>query len=329
MARPLRIEFPNAYYHVTCRGNARENIVIDDSDRLRFLGLLTRSAEVYQVRIIAFVIMTNHFHLLVTTPQGNLQDFMRHLNISFTSFFNRKHDRVGHLFQGRYKAFLIDADSYLLEVSRYIHLNPVKTEERQQYSIDENVQYLRHFSWSSYPAYIGKKKDPPFLFSEEIFKYFGEEHDERNRYARFVEEGIVTKVPDPLVKATGHGIIGDKLFVAKVKERLDSIPRIHREQPATRQLARRDPDDILSCVEKSFDLRREAILRRGQRSNARSFAMELLYRYGKMKQREIGDLMNVDYSAVSLGRRRLRAALEKDGELQRTWNSLVEDICKE
>ena len=329
MARPLRIEYPNAYYHVTCRGNARENIVTDSADRLRFLDLLARSAEIYQARILAFVIMTNHFHLVVMTPKANLHDFMRHFNISFTSFFNRKYDRVGHLFQGRYKAFLIDADSYLLEVSRYIHLNPVKAEERRQHSVKENVQYLRQFRWSSYPVYSGKKQAPAFLSTEEILGFFGMAQDAHRRYGRFVEEGIGTILMNPLAKAKGHGIIGDKVFVAKLKELLDSISRSKREQPAARHIIKLDPDTILAAIGKYFAIDRELILQRGRRSNARSFAMELLYRYGKMNQREIGELMSIDYSAVSLARKRLRVDLDKDSELRGSWNRLIEVICKE
>jgi REP element-mobilizing transposase RayT len=114
MARPLRIQFPNAHYHVTCRGNARQEIVKSDGDSTAFLDRLSRSGEIYQVDVFGFVLMRNHFHLLVRTPRGHLQEFMRHFNISYTSYFNRAHHRSGHLYQGRYKAFLIDADSYLL-----------------------------------------------------------------------------------------------------------------------------------------------------------------------------------------------------------------------
>ena len=129
MARPLRIQFENAYYHVTCRGNDRRNIFFSDADRLAFLDLLGSSSDIYQTEILAYVPMSNHFHLLVKTPRGNLQEFMRHFNISYTAWYNRRHRRSGHLYQGRYHSFLIDADNYLKEVSRYIHLNPVKIKQ--------------------------------------------------------------------------------------------------------------------------------------------------------------------------------------------------------
>jgi len=116
MARALRIQYPGAFYHVTCRGNERRDIFLGKPDQEVFLEKLAISSDTYNVPILAYVLMTNHFHLLLTTPDGNLSEFMRHFNISYTAFFNKQHKRVGHLYQGRYKAFLVDADNYLLEV---------------------------------------------------------------------------------------------------------------------------------------------------------------------------------------------------------------------
>lgn len=173
MARPLRIQFENAYYHVTCRGNARQGIYVDDSHRSAFLKLLVRSAEIYEVRVLAYVLMANHFHLLVTTPLANLQEFMRHLNISYTSHFNRAHERVGHLYQGRYKAFLIEVDSYLQEVSRYIHLNPLRSPDQARKALAKKREYLREYRWSSFPAYLFPGARRSFLQVQEILTSFG------------------------------------------------------------------------------------------------------------------------------------------------------------
>lgn len=117
MARPLRIQYPGAYYHVTCRGNERQKIYRDDTDYNVFLEKLAVSSDVHNVSLLAYVCMTNHFHLFLMTPDGNLSEFMRHFNISYTSAFNRRHNRSGNLYQGRYKSFLVDADSYLKKVS--------------------------------------------------------------------------------------------------------------------------------------------------------------------------------------------------------------------
>jgi putative transposase len=143
MARPLRIQYPGAYYHVTCRGNERREIFVDATDQQIYLERLSTSLETYNVVLLAYVCMTNHFHVLVSTPEGNLAEFMRHFNISYTSAFNNRHNRVGHLYQGRYKSFLIDADSYLLEVSRYIHLNPVRIAASGRISVEKKWDVLR------------------------------------------------------------------------------------------------------------------------------------------------------------------------------------------
>src|SRR3990172_6988665 len=126
MARPLRIQFPGAVYHITCRGNDRRDIFRDDKDRTTFLDILARSLTTYEVKLFSYVLMENHFHLLVETSRGNLAEFMRHFNISYTGYFNRRHRRIGHLYQGRFKSIVVDEDSYLLELSRYVHLNPIR-----------------------------------------------------------------------------------------------------------------------------------------------------------------------------------------------------------
>ena len=117
MARPLRIEYPGAVYHVTCRGNERKKIFRDNSDRKRFLEILAMSQKIYNVETFSYVLMENHFHFMLKTALGNLGEFMRHFNISYTSYFNRKHKRSGHLYQGRYKSMLIDSEKYLSMVS--------------------------------------------------------------------------------------------------------------------------------------------------------------------------------------------------------------------
>ena len=163
MARPLRIQFGDAYYHVTCRGNSGQETFSNDADREGFLDLLERSSDFYQTEILAYVLMSTHFHLLCKTPLGNLQEFMRHFNISYTSYYNWKHSRRGHLYQGRYKSFLVDADDYLQEVSRYIHLNPVRVGLRSGMGLDEKKKYLTSYRWSSYGDYISRDGREDFV----------------------------------------------------------------------------------------------------------------------------------------------------------------------
>jgi REP element-mobilizing transposase RayT len=151
VSRPLRIEYPGAVYHVTARGNAREAIFNDDSDRKTFLGVLGKIIERYNWLCHAYCLMGNHYHLLIETPDGNLSRGMRQLNGIYTQTFNRRHRRVGHVLQGRFKAILVEKDSYLLELCRYIVLNPVRA---------NRVKHPKHYAWSSYRATAGVSNPP-------------------------------------------------------------------------------------------------------------------------------------------------------------------------
>ncbi|MEW6682133.1 MAG: transposase [Nitrospirota bacterium] len=164
MARPLRVQYPGALYHVTARGNERKAIFRTDADREQFLAVLAQAVARYRLRLHAYVLMDNHYHLLLETEEANLSLALRHLNGVYTGYFNRAYDRVGHLFQGRFKAIVVDKTSYLLELSRYIHLNPVRI--RQPLA-------LARYPWSSYWAYIGRRAAPAWLAREAVFKEQG------------------------------------------------------------------------------------------------------------------------------------------------------------
>ncbi|HHT9135604.1 MAG TPA: transposase, partial [Candidatus Avalokitesvara rifleensis] len=158
MARPLRLQYPGALYHITARGNERKAIFRSDEDREGFLVILAQAVDRYRLILHAYVLMGNHYHLLVETREANLSLALRHLNGLYTTYFNHIHRRVGHLFQGRYKAILVEKESYLLELSRYIHLNPVRAQVASQ---------LQSFVWSSYLDYVGRRRAPKWLTREE------------------------------------------------------------------------------------------------------------------------------------------------------------------
>jgi REP element-mobilizing transposase RayT len=161
MARALRVQFEGAIYHVTSRGNERGDIFRTDRDRQRFLEILAESVEAYHIRLYAHVLMSNHFHLLIETPRANLCAFMQQFNGAYTTWFNVKHKRSGHLYGGRYKAKLVEGDEYLLALTRYVHLNPVKIKSVKNLPLDERRKLLRAYPWSSYRSYAGltRKKD--------------------------------------------------------------------------------------------------------------------------------------------------------------------------
>jgi REP element-mobilizing transposase RayT len=223
MARPLRIEYSGAVYHITSRGNARKKIYSDDEDRKNFFGVLETVVKKYNWLCHAYCLMDNHYHLLVETRDANLSIGMRQLNGVYTQFYNRRHRRPGHIFQGRYKAILVDKDNYLLELSRYVVLNPVRA---------KLVELPEHWKWSSYAATAGLKKVPDYFSVDWILGVFGTDRKTAQRqYKKFVKEGITMK--SPWKELQGQILLGEDSFVEKFKDLLgdkEAIKEIPRQQ---------------------------------------------------------------------------------------------------
>lgn len=332
MSRPLRIQYPDAYYHVTCRGNERREIFRNLDDRKDFLRLLSRSLNIFEVRLLAYALMPNHFHLLVCTPKGNLSEFMRHFNISYTGSFNRKHNRSGHLYQGRYKAFLIDEDNYLLEVSRYIHLNPLRM--KSQKPVAQRWQDLMVNESTSFPGYLHLKDRKTFVHYKAILDYFGGDHRKSiNEYKKFVAEVMERDMPSPLEKGKGTGIVGSDDFIEEIKEifRNDKRhKRLSREQPALRNLSKQiKPDDLIDQYANLVKVSPVELKRKGKQSPQRAMLMEMLYRICNITQPEIGKLLGgIDYSAVSQARKRLQIKIENDPELAKKALQIQNALAK-
>jgi len=224
MSRPLRIEYPGALYHVTSRGNARNKIYSDDQDRENFLETLGAVVERYNWFCHAYCLMDNHYHLMIETPEANLSIGMRQLNGVFTQHYNRRHCATGHLFQGRFKAILVQKESYLKELSRYVVLNPVRAK-----MVKDPVSWR----WSSYCATVGIRKKPDFLKTDWLLGLFGKGMKmSRKRYHAFVREGM--NQGSLWGKVQGQVILGEERFVEKYKCLIDEkralkeIPRLQR-----------------------------------------------------------------------------------------------------
>lgn len=227
MSRPIRIEFPDALYHVTARGDRREDIFEDDQDRQMFLSTLEQAVTQFNWICHAWCLMDNHYHLLVQTPDGNLSKGMRQLNGVYTQASNRRHRRVGHLFQGRFKAILVDSDAYLLELTRYIVLNPVRAGMAKKAS---------DWPWSSYRASVGLAPPAPWLAVDGLLAQFAKRRSlAQQRYAQFVAEGI--NAASPWSNLKGQIFLGDEQFVLRMQARLQSgkddvqIPIVQRRPP--------------------------------------------------------------------------------------------------
>ena len=192
MARALRVQYEGAIYHVTSRGNERRNIFRTDRDRHRFLEILAENVEAYHIRLYAYVLMSNHFHLLIETPRANLCAFMQQFNGAYTTWFNAKHKRSGHLYGGRYKARLVEGNEYLLALIRYVHLNPVKIKSVKNRPLDERRKRLWGYPWSSYRSYAGlTRKKAKMVDHDPLGELVGQGSRRKDvAYRRYVEAGL-------------------------------------------------------------------------------------------------------------------------------------------
>jgi REP element-mobilizing transposase RayT len=214
MARRPRVEYPGAFYHVITRGNQRQRIFRDDRDRKKYLEILSSLKTQFSFRISAYVLMLNHVHLLVESGEVPLSRIMQRLGSGYTQYFNRRHRQVGHLFQGRYKAILCDKNSYLLELTRYLHLNPVRA---------ELVKDPMEYKWSSYASYMGKSQEWAWLDSAAVLEQFsGNLSDARRQYRRFVLEAIGEGHKTEYYEVLEGRFLGDKEFAEETKAKADA-----------------------------------------------------------------------------------------------------------
>ncbi len=271
MTRPLRLELAGGLYHVTSRGDRREDIYRDDEDREAWLRVFAGVCERYNWRCHAYCLMPNHYHVVVETPEANLSRGMRQLNGVFTQDSNRRHDLVGHLFQGRFKAILVERDAYLLELARYVVLNPVRA---------GLVKRAGDWPWSSYGATAGEAPRPKWLEVDWILRQFGRARGRaRERYAAFVAEGVSgRRVWDDLRYQV---FLGGDDFVARFAEAVKPGDDL-REVPR----AQRRPF-VLSLAE--FERKHET----------RKQAMVAAYLSGAYTLQEVGDHFGVHYATVS------------------------------
>ena len=242
MTRPLRIEFPGAFYHITSRGNERKNIFKSLRDRERFLSYLESATKRYAAVIHVYCLMDTHYHLFIETPLGNLSKIIHHINGAYTNYYNKKHERAGHLFQGRYKAILVEADEYAKELSRYIHLNPVRAG-----MVDNPEEYI----WSSYGYYILKEKVPEWLKRDLILACFSSKPGTAMKmYKEFVNGLSGKKYESPLADLSYSFMLGSKEFVSEIKDKFLKKKKADRNLPVLKK-AMDMPD--LEMIEEAVD----------------------------------------------------------------------------
>ncbi len=320
MARPLRIEYPGAYYRVNNRGNAGETIFTSDRDHEKFLEYLATLHERFSVKIHSYCLMSNHYHLLIETPQANLSAAIQWLNVSYAAWFNKNRKRQGHLFQGRFKAVLVDADDYLAQVSRYIHLNPVKA------GITAAPQDYR---WSSYSDFI-KERTPPEWLDCSLLTFFGSQRKSAvKKYRDFVEVVDTLNLENPNSLSLAGGIIGDTDFVDWVQEMFLNDKSNLKEIPESRKL---NPaiavDTIVDRVAGENGVAQELIRSKGKKRNQlREIAVYLSRRLSNLSGVELGRYFGgVSGAAISAGCRRFEKKMELDAKLRKRVEQLQSQI---
>jgi len=321
MGRPLRIEYPGAIYHITARGNERQSIAFDDRDRAKWLGLLKETVEACNWRMFAFALMDNHFHLFMQTSDGNLSSGMHAFNGSYAKYVNTRHARSGHLFQDRFKDVLIEEEGHWLEVSRYVHLNPVRA---------GLVSKPEQWKWSSYPGYYWHARRLKWIDYRAVLEEFGGENPSgRRAYRLFVAEGLQKELDSPLSAALHGLVLGSEEFLQHVK-RILQARSADEEVTALDQLQQRlrpSLQQVVDTVAEQFGSD-PARWKTGGRCNdlGRAVAAYAARRLTGLPAQTIAEALGYrDTSSVSVACRRTRHAM-KDHRVAKQVQQLMQDL---
>ena len=303
MARPLRLSFENAVYHITARGNRKEPIFYQNEDRKVFLDKIKETFLKYSFGCFAYCLMDNHYHLFLRTLYPNISEGMHYLNTSYTNWFKARHKVVGVLFQGRYKSLIVDENRYCVHLSAYIHLNPYRA---------GIVEDLREYPWSSYPDYIGREASPVELDTSLVLGQFDNDLETaRRKYETYVIENRMMESP---AKESYKGIaLGGSEFLQSIKERIEGIGN-KREVPETKDARAYTAEEIIQKVMDEFSIGREEIFKKKRGNFFRNMTLSLLKQFTSMSLKEIGELFQMDYAAVSQACKRYEEKVKNRGE---------------
>ena len=316
MSRPWRIEYEGALYHLLSRGNQRNDIFIDDKDRNSFLNTVGEMSERFGIDVFAYVLMDNHYHLLVRTRQANLKKAMQWFGTTYTQRFNRRHSRSGHLFQGRYKSIIIQNDAYLLQLSYYIHRNPLRA---------GIVKRLASYRWSSYNIYAYGRTAPVWLSTDLILSQFAGTKDCHQNYRQKVQKYAYEE--KRLFEDLRHGLVlGSKQFVEKIRKKYMPA-KTERSLPQQRQVAKsfnhtsylRKAQEVFECDIKNFV---HAKRLSGSEKEIRDILLYGVWRTGLLKNEQIGHLFGLSYSGVSHAVKSAKIALSKRRKIQTKFDRL-------
>lgn len=322
MARHRRVKFPGAIYHVTCRmiGDSRldqSRLFSATEERERFLERLGERVEEFNIHLYQFVLMTNHFHLVFETPQENCSKFMQSLLTAYTVYYNLRHGRHGHLFDGRFKAKVVEGDDYLLALTRYVHLNPVMVDGIKKRPINEKIEYLRNYQWSTYPSYIGKRKRYDFVVYDPVLAEMDGKRGQRpRRYGEFVESGMAETDEEfeEALKGSPRSIGGEafRMWVDELHAKIAAGHGVAEDVAFRRVTEPMDSAMVLKIIAEEFHVEVEEFYRRRRGSVLRAVAARCLIRYAGQSQRDVGRVLKAGSgSAISKQLTLHKASLEE------------------
>jgi len=321
MSRPLRIEYPGAWYHVMNRGRRREDVFHIREDYDAFLKIVKETVDVWNLKVSAYSLLPNHYHLLVQTPEGNISRCMRHINGVYTQRFNRSHATDGQLFRGRYKAVLVEGDSHLLEVMRYIHRNPLRA---------GLVERLDDYHWSSHPGYLSLAKRWNWLHRDFLLEMLSTDKRRRNsQYLDFVAQGEPEEITAFYAMKKLPSLLGGDKFCEWIKEKYYHLGQ-QQEVPEAQILAL-TPQEIIEQVCNYFKLDEVTLMksRRGVENVPRDMAIYLSRRFCRKNLAEIGECFGLsNYSTVSSAIERIKARKDNDCDLRQQLEEITAQIVK-
>ncbi len=315
MSRPLRIEYPGAWYHVMNRGRRGEDIFLSPADYSMFIEVLRETVAGWHLKVAAYCLMPNHYHLLLHTPDGNLARCMRHINGIYTQRFNRRHKKEGQLFRGRYKVVLVDADSHLLEVLRYIHNNPLRA---------GILPGLNDYSRSSHQGYLSKSKKWKWLYKDFLLTMLTAKKSRQQAvYVEFISHDDSEEIERFYGLKNQPSILGGDIFKDWVKDQFSNLA-FQPEIPESRTLAP-DADDVIAEVCKYFKVSKENIAasKRGTENLPRDIAIYFVRHCCRKTLSEVGEHFGISsYSTVSSAVERIRTRKNKDKKLQKQLKNI-------
>jgi REP-associated tyrosine transposase len=336
MSRPLRIEYEGALYHVMNRGNQRQDVFLKKIDCETFLEKLEHFADLFQVEIYCYCLMTNHFHLLLKTNEANLGRFMQSLLTSFTITQNRRNLKSGHLFQGRYKAHLVEGQRYLSELSRYIHLNPVRIKRYEKSSVKARRNIIANYTWSSFAAYIGLTASPELLDITPVLSTWGKsDADRMKNYSKYVEDALCKRVDNPFETALRQQIIGSESFAEKIMRGkiLNKKVKDAREERALIHFKKSiHPKTVIEVVSEYYRVTKTDLLqRKGSHREARKLATYLCCKHctSHTSLTGMGKLFGISLSGLTRSRDKVEQGMKDDIGLSNKIETMEKSILHE